>query len=105
MSKPFAKAFYNSPAWKKCRASYVKKEPLCEVCLKKGVYTPVEIVHHIIELTPDNISNPDIALSHENLQSVCRECHLEAHNKGEGRYWIGEDGSVVLRGEQIKKYF
>ena len=98
MSKPFARKFYNSPAWKKCRESYVKKEPLCEICLKKGIYTPVEIVHHIIELTPDNINDPNISLSHDNLESVCRECHLAEHSEqGKRRYFINEDGDINIK--------
>lgn len=97
MSKSFSRKFYNSPEWKKCRATYVKKEPYCEVCLQRGEVVPVEIVHHIIELTPENITNPNIALSHDNLQSVCRECHAEKHNHTDKqkRYRIMSNGEIV----------
>lgn len=53
---------------------------LCENCLRKGIYKPAEIVHHIIELDPINIENPEIALCFDNLEAVCRECHDEYHD-------------------------
>lgn len=101
MSKDFSRKFYSSKQWQKCRNAYIKRQPLCEECLKKGVVTPVEIVHHIIELTPYNINNPSIALGFDNLQSVCRECHLAIHGvnkdkKTERRYAIADNGDIVL---------
>ena len=75
------------------RANY-----LCEVCLSKGIYKPARIVHHKIELTPDNINNPKITLDHANLQAVCRECHAEIHEqqiKIKKRYFIMPDGRVI----------
>lgn len=37
MAKEFAKAFYNSKAWKKCKASYIESvHGLCERCEKSG---------------------------------------------------------------------
>ena len=76
MAKEFAKKFYNSKEWIKCRESYIKKvHGLCEHCLKKNKYTPGYIVDHIEELTPNNINNPEITLNHDNLQYLCLECH------------------------------
>ena len=82
MAKEFAKSFYDSAAWKKCRAAYIAERiiidgGLCEKChLQPGF-----IVHHKIMLTPDNINNPDITLNHANLAYECKECHdrEEAH--------------------------
>ena len=54
--KPFARRFYSSKAWQRTRAAYAKsKGNLCELCLAKGLFNPCEIVHHKVELTPDNI--------------------------------------------------
>ena len=92
--RDFAKGFYLSSAWEAARSAYRKQAGgLCEVCAAKGLIVPGEIVHHKIHLTPGNITNPDITLSFENLQLVCRDCHAEIH-KRKKRYTVGEDGRV-----------
>lgn len=94
--KDFARAFYKSMAWQNCRASYIKKaHGLCERCLAKGIYRPGEIVHHMTELTPDNIQNPDITLNPDNLMLVCRDCHAQVH-KPEKRYKVDELGRIII---------
>ena len=86
---------------------------LCENCLRKGIYKPAEIVHHVIELDPITIERPEIALSFDNLEAVCRECHDEYHNNGgrwaavnerkrkekeaAQRYKIGENGKIFSK--------
>lgn len=63
MAKEFARSFYSSKAWQDCRNEYAKRRHhLCENCLRRGIYKPGVIVHHIEELTPFNITNPEIAL-------------------------------------------
>lgn len=74
--QPWAERFYNSRAWKRCRRSYISGRlnidgGRCEACRITQGY----IVHHKISLTPTNISDPEIALNHENLQYVCKACH------------------------------
>ena len=72
--------FYTTRAWRKCRASFLKeKGGLCEICLSKGLITPATEVHHKIPITPENLGNPSITLSHENLRALCDECHAEQH--------------------------
>ena len=94
--KEFARAFYKSAAWKKCRAGYAKAAGgLCERCLERGLCEPGEIVHHKTELTPDNIHNPAVTLSWDNLQLVCRNCHAALHG-AERRYRVDELGRVIL---------
>lgn len=94
--KEFAGAFYASTEWKKCRQAYKKSVGgLCEVCLKQGIITPAEIVHHKIELTPDNINDPSVSLSFENLQAVCREHHAELHGARQKRYKIDDMGHII----------
>ena len=76
MAKEFAKKFYKSTAWKKCRADYIKSVyGLCERCNKPGY-----IVHHKILLTPSNINNPDVTLNWDNLEYLCLDCHNKEHN-------------------------
>ena len=98
MARDFAKSFYASSAWKQARTAYRKKcAGLCERCLAAGLYTPGDIVHHKIPLTPENVSNTVIALSFENLELVCRDHHAEAHGKPK-RYTVDEFGRVACRG-------
>ena len=78
--KPFAESFYKGKAWQDCRASYIAMVGgLCEKCMVRGIYKPGVIVHHKIHLTPENINDPRIATSFDNLELVCRDCHAEEH--------------------------
>lgn len=91
-------SFYSSIAWKECREGYKKKVGgLCELCLKDGLYTPAEIVHHKVPLDVLNVNDPSISLSFDNLQCVCREHHQRLHTKRQLRYDILPDGTVVTR--------
>lgn len=64
--------------------------------MAEGKITPGEIVHHKIHLTPSNITNPEIALSFDNLILVCRECHAIEHGARQRRYKIDDMGRVVI---------
>lgn len=97
MAREFAKWFYDSPAWRKCRASYISKRQgidggMCERCREKPGY----IVHHKAAITPANINDPDVSLSFRNFEYVCQECHNKAHGKDkpEPRVMFTEDGDV-----------
>jgi thymidine kinase len=71
VAREFAKAFYGSAAWLQCRAAYIVSVfGLCEKCKEPGY-----IVHHTVELTPENINNPNITLNHELLCYLCLRCH------------------------------
>ena len=98
MAREFAKQFYSSKAWQDCRNNYAAmRGHLCENCLKRGIYTPGEIVHHMIEINPVNICNPEISLNFDNLRLLCRDCHAEAHGPGKGRrYVIGPNGEIIV---------
>ena len=94
--REFAKSFYLSPAWRKTRAYIIKRDMgLCVRCGKPG-----EIVHHKVHLTPQNIDDPDISLSTDNLELLCRECHALEHQgepcTAEG-LMFDEDGNLVER--------
>jgi len=95
MARDFAKAFYSSSDWLKCRAAYLQSVGgLCEECLKQGLYTPAVVVHHKIHLSPDNIRDPGVSLNFANLQAVCTDCHAKLHSAGK-RYKIAPDGRVI----------
>lgn len=107
MAKDWAKKFYHSESWKKCRNSYIKKRisedgGLCEECHEKLGY----IVHHKIALTRDNISDPYITLDHNNLMYVCKRCHdaYEGHgvdNKGKELLCIFDERGVPVSLREI----
>ena len=82
VAKEWAKAFYNSKAWRQCREAYKQSvNGLCERCLKAGKYVPGDEVHHKIYLTPENINNPDITLNWDRLELLCATCHSKEHNE------------------------
>ena len=100
MAREFAKGFYSSKAWQDCRNEYAKSvHYLCENCLRKGIYKPGVIVHHIEELTPANIDKPEITMGFNNLRLVCRDCHAEEHKPytKDRRFDIGPDGKIIIR--------
>ena len=70
---------------------------LCQDCLKKGIYTPAEEVHHIVELDESNVNDPSIALNADNLISLCRSCHKARHSTNSKRYTIDENGKVTTK--------
>ena len=98
--KEFAERFYKSKAWQRTRETYCKSRAcLCEECLKRGEIVPGEIVHHIKPITEDNINNPDITLSWDNLRLLCRSCHEQAHRKTAKRWTVDEYGHVHIIGQ------
>lgn len=88
--------FYKTKLWQDCRRSYIKKVGgLCERCLAKGIIRHGDTVHHIVYLTPANMTDPEITLNHDNLQLLCRDCHAEIHHKKQKRYRVTEDGKII----------
>ena len=98
MVKEFAKKLYKSKAWQRTREAYAASVGrLCEDCLDAGIYNIGEIVHHRVEITPDNIDNPDITLNWDNLRLVCRDCHAKAHGSTK-RFKVDAFGRVTTKG-------
>ena len=97
--KDFAAAFYKSRAWNKTRKAYMNKAGgLCEECLKVGIYTPGEIVHHKIHITPENIRDAKITLNFDNLELLCRDCHAKKHsNGGQIPYKFDCNGNLIKK--------
>lgn len=97
--KPWAEKFYNSDRWRACRDTFLQgKLYLCERCSTKLVPVPAKIAHHKIYLTKHNIHDPYIALSFDNLESLCQDCHNKEHHKtvtAATRYNFDEAGNVV----------
>ena len=100
MAREFAKAFYQSRQWQKCRAAYIAYRKsidggMCESCHE----VPGYIVHHKIHLTPENINDPDISLGFGNLKYDCHACHNAEHGAaavpGLIEYTFDSQGNLV----------
>ena len=75
VAREFAKWFYNSAAWRRCRNAFFRARfGLCERCGKPGL-----IVHHKKLLTPENINDPTVTLNWDNLELLCQDCHNREH--------------------------
>lgn len=94
-ARNFASKFYKGKAWKKRSRDYRQTHPLCERCLKKGLYVPAECVHHKIHITEENQYDQQILLGEANLESLCRQCHAEEHSQKES-VKFGIDGRLIL---------
>ncbi|MCI1244843.1 MAG: HNH endonuclease [Bacilli bacterium] len=69
--------FYRSEAWKQARLQkIVAANGRCEKCGGVGVD-----VHHIIHITPENVTDPDITLNPKNLILLCKDCHNAEHER------------------------
>lgn len=73
--------YYNNKGWRILRNSYIRKHPLCEICLSKGIVKPAEEVHHkqFILSGCSEAERIQLLTSEQNLLSVCKECHNKLH--------------------------
>lgn len=98
MAKDYAKAFYNSTRWNKCRQAYISHRQsidggMCEICgARLG-----DIVHHKVMIDEFNIQDAELTLSFENLRFECQTCHnREEHGREkENRYTFSANGDIV----------
>ena len=104
MAKAYAKDFYNSTAWKKTRNAYFTyRRGQCERCAKefeagRRVLEDINagaIVHHKEYITPDNLHDPTVALSFDNLELLCEEHHNKEHKSKTKRYAFDNKGRVI----------
>ena len=95
--KEYAKAFYQSSAWKRARKNVIiRSNGLCERCMAAGIYKPGVIVHHKAYITPGNINDANITLNLDNLEYICEDCHNKEHKaKTNTRYRFDTDGRLL----------
>lgn len=87
--------FYNTVAWRETRKAYRKSVGgLCEKCLQNGITRAGVIVHHKIPIDVNNMTDPNVTLSWDNLMLLCRDCHADVHKNRERRYTIDSLGRV-----------
>ena len=63
-------SFYHSKEWRRLRAIFKAKNPLCVECAKKNRVVEMYAVDHI-----RSIKDGGAALDENNLQSLCKSCH------------------------------
>lgn len=99
MRNPDQVAFYHTAAWKKCRDSYAASVGnLCERCAAKGIIRTGDIVHHRTYINPENINDPSILLSHDNLELLCLDCHNQEHyGENAKRYYVDSAGKIQIK--------
>ena len=59
----------------------VKRGAMCEHCNQVFDDTSQLVAHHKIELTADNINNPNITLNADNIGILCIKCHNIESNR------------------------
>lgn len=70
--------FYKSRPWRSLRKQALERDNYeCQVCKRYGRYRLARNVHHLKEVKV----RPDLALTLDNLESVCIQCHNEIHDK------------------------
>lgn len=72
---------YQDKRWKSTRLSYLQKNPLCELCLFKGIIKSGEDIHHIISPFKYNgATRESLAFTTDNLLTLCKDCHSKLHS-------------------------
>ena len=72
------KVFYTSRTWGKMKAAArLAQHNECQRCKAKGMYKPCRVVHHKKYIK----DYPELALSMDNLECLCFECHEDEHDR------------------------
>ena len=57
--------------WRKARAAFLQRNPLCNECMKHGRLTPATVVDHVIPHRGDQ----KLFWDEDNWQALCKSCH------------------------------
>lgn len=72
------RAFYNSRAWRSKAKLILKRDRYeCQEHKRRGKYRRAECVHHKLGLQ----EHPSLAFADDNLESLCKVCHNEKHDR------------------------
>jgi 5-methylcytosine-specific restriction enzyme A len=69
------------PRWRRARAAYLARHPLCVPCKAAGRLAPATVVDHIVPHRGDTV----LFWDERNWQSLCKPCH-DAKTAREGRW-------------------
>lgn len=61
---------YNPTSYRKAVRNHKIRNPLCVMCLEKGIHTPVDVTDHV---QPINMGGS--VMNEDNWQSLCHTCH------------------------------
>lgn len=74
--------FYASDAWRAFRLTVIaERGTRCEHCRERVAKAQELTLHHIIELTPENVNDAMIALNPDNVLVVHHGCHNQIHKR------------------------
>ena len=69
------------PRWRRARAAYLARHPLCAACRAHGSLVPATIVDHVVPHRGDQ----KLFWDERNWQGLCKLCH-DAKTAREGRW-------------------
>lgn len=76
--------FYASDVWRNFRLMIINLRGLrCEHCGEWVAVASELTIHHIIELTPDNVHDATVALNPDNVMVVHHACHNKIHKRNQ----------------------
>ena len=64
--------------WREARKLFLKRNPLCQECLKHGKLTPATVVDHIVPHRGDQY----LFWDQDNWQALCKDCHDKKTGSG-----------------------
>lgn len=73
--------WYANKKWRRVRASFIQRNPLCKECNNKGIVKGAEVVDHI-----KPISQGGSEYSLTNLQALCKVCHDKKSRREQAQY-------------------
>ncbi|PTL37643.1 HNH endonuclease [Alkalicoccus saliphilus] len=96
MAHDYAKAFYTSKEWIRCRIGFMRsKHYICERCGDVA-----SICHHKKYITPENIHDPQVTLNWDQLEALCQNCHNIEHHKSKNcveGLTFDSDGNLIKK--------
>jgi 5-methylcytosine-specific restriction enzyme A len=80
-ARPSAARRGYGPRWRRARAAYLARHPLCVLCREAGRLAPATAVDHVVPHRGD----PILFWDESNWQGLCKPCH-DAKTAREGRW-------------------
>jgi HNH endonuclease len=82
------RAFINSPAWRRCARSYLRRHPACVWCEKRGDLVEATNVHHT------RGQDMEHAFDEETFEALCSSCHSRQTRQDMNQAKGQGDGSI-----------
>lgn len=98
LNREARRRIYNDRRWKAAANAHLIDHPLCEECLKRGINTPAEDVHHIVSFmtTDDPFERERLAFyDPDNLMSLCKQCHQLIHSRARRHIKKAQEDGII----------